>query len=475
MDPYIRAAMEKWEVPGLAIVVVKDGDVVLARGYGVCELGQDGKVSEDTSFTIASCGKTFVATAMGMLVDEGKLRWDDPVRKHLPDFEFSDRYLTEHVTLRDLLCHRTGLRRADLLGDGTGFDTKEILRRIKYLEPIAELRTQLTYSNPMYTVLGEVVTVVSGRPWEQFVTERIFQPLDMKSTTAAVAQIPRDRLSPRHWRSDAGIVSRPIARTDGSIYSTARDLAQWLKLQLAEGTYGGRRLLKPDTVREMHALQFSVPINSRPSDNTYAAHFYGSGLGWFVQDYRGHKIVLHQGAWGAIVALIPEENLGVAVLSNLDLESLPGLLMHDVFDAYLVGPETVWRKDKWDSTWLRNEPPGFAYRPRNEAKARLEKSRTRGTKHSLPLENYAGVFESKLYGRMTVHHDSGRLSLTFGDFLTDLSHWQDESFYARAPTRLTFDWLVTFGRNDDGQITHVTVKHVGWDNEEKDQVFVREK
>jgi CubicO group peptidase (beta-lactamase class C family) len=473
LDPYIRDAMKTWEVPGLALAVVKDGETVLARGYGLTEIGKDRLVSAETIFTIASCSKSFTAAALGLLVDQGSLRWDDPVAKHLRDFELVDRDLTEHVTLRDLLCHRTGLRRADLLADSTGFDSIEILRRLKYLEPAAELRTRFVYNNHMYTALNELVARVTGQPWEEFVAERLFRPLEMKSTTAVLAEIPVGRLARRHGWSDAGIVVRPAPRADGEIYSTVGDMAQWLKLQLGEGAYAGRRLLEPETVREMHALQFSVPVQSRPAGNVYAAQFYGSGLGWFVQDYRGRKVVLHAGAWGAMVGMIPEENLGVVVLSNLDLESLPALLMFDVFDAYLVGPDAAWDRGKWETTWLRNMPPGSAYLPRDEAKARLEKTRKPGTKPSLPLEKYAAAFESKLYGLLTVRHEAGRLSVTFGEFTTEMSHWEADSFYVRAPTRLTFDWLLTFLASADGEITSVIVKHLGWDQDERDQIFAR--
>lgn len=470
MDPYIRAALEKWQVPGLAIAVVKDGEIVLVRGYGLCEIGTERKVTGETAFNLASAAKPFLAIAVAILVEEGKLRWDDPVRKHLPDFELGDRYLTEHLTLRDLLSHRTGLRRADLLADAAGFDAEEVLRRLKYLEPIAELRTQFIYNNHMYTVLGEVVKCVSGQPWEHFVAERIFQPLEMRSTTATVTSIGSDRLALRHWRSDTGIIARPL---DRAMYSTVRDMAQWLKLQLAEGAYGGRQLVTPETIREMHALQFSIPVQSRPKNNIYAAQFLGTGLGWNVQDYRGRKVVSHGGSWGTMVGMMPEEELGVVVLSNLDLEHLCALLMYDVFDAYLVGPQTAWNRDKWETTWLRNEPPGAAYRPRDEAKARLEEGRVPNTAPSLPLEKYAGSFDSKLYGRLIVRHDRGRLSVTFGGITTELSHWQDDSFYARAPTRLTFDWLLTFAASAEGEIANVTVKHVGWDKDERDHIFVR--
>lgn len=347
------------------------------------------------------------------------------------------------------------------------------MRRLKLLEPIAELRTQSIYNNHMYFVLGEVVAHVSGQPLEQFVRERIFRPLAMESTTWLAADVPPERMAPRHWRSDAGIVARPIPRTGGGIYSTVVDMAQWVKLQLAEGTFAGSQLLKPATVREMQALQFSIPIKSRPGGNIYASKFYGSGLGWLVQDYRGRKIVSHGGSWGAMVAMIPEENLGVVVLSNLDLEVIAAMLMYDVFDAYLVGPEVAWDSRKWEGTWLRSEPPGYAYRARDEAKARLEQERKTGTKPSQPLENYAGRYESKLYGELVVRQVEGRLMVKFGEFTTEMTHWQDDAFYVRTPTRLTFDWLLTFQSRGEGQVAGVTMKYVGWDKDEKDQVFLR--
>jgi hypothetical protein len=267
-------------------------------------------------------------------------------------------------------------------------------------------------------------------------------------------------------------VARPAPRTGGGIYSTVRDLAQWVKLQLAEGAWGGRPLLKPETIREMHALHFSVPAFSRQPDNVYAAQFYGSGLGWHIQEYRGRKIVLHSGAWGAMVALIPEENLGVAVLTNLDNESLAGLLMYDAFDAYLIGPASTWDTSKWARTWLRNEPPGYAFGPRDAAKAKLEQSRTAGTRPALPLERYAGTYESPLYGPLVVRAGGGRLLVTCGAFTTELTHWQNESFYARAPLRLTYDWLITFAPPEGGRVKSLTVKYIGWDDE-ADQRFER--
>ena len=470
IDPYIDAVLETWQVPGLAIAVVKDGEIVLARGYGLCEIGTDRKVTADTPFDIASCEKSFVAACVAMLVEEGKLRWDDPVAKHLPEFELADPFLTEHITLRDLLCHRTGLRRADLLGEATRFDPSEVLRRLRYLEPIAELRTKFIYNNHMYTVLSEVVARASGQSYQQYVADHIFRPLDMQSTTTTVSDLPPNQIARRHWRGDAGIVAQPVGE---AMFSTVRDMAHWLQFQLSEGMYDGQRLLRAGTIREMQAMQFSVPIRSRSNDNVYAAHFLGSGLGWQIQDYRGHKIVSHGGAWGSKVAMVPDLDLGVVVLSNLDLEHLATLLMHDVCDAYLIGPEATWNPDKWETGWLRIEPPGNAFRPRDEARARLQELRKTDTTPSLPLDKYAGTFHSDLYGQLVVHRDAEKLFVTLGEFTTELSHWEDDSFYVRSPTRLTYDWLLTFGVPNNGETTEVTLKHVGWDTDEKDHVFTR--
>jgi hypothetical protein len=170
---------------------------------------------------------------------------------------------------------------------------------------------------------------------------------------------------------------------------------------------------------------------------------------------------------------MPEERLGVVVLSNLDLESIAGMLMYDVFDAYLVGPELAWDQKKWALTWLKNEPPGYAYRPRDEARAQLEKDRAGDTRPSFPLPRYAGTYESPLYGRLIVAEDSGKLLVKFGEFTTPMRHWENDAFYVRTPTRLTFDWLMTFDVAGSGKVNAVIVKHVGWDRDEKDHVFAR--
>src|SRR5262245_9848125 len=266
IDAYIEEAMARWEVPGLAIAVVKDGDLVIARGYGVCEIGSDRRVSQDTVFSIASCTKSFTAACIGMLVDEGKLQWDDPVKKHLPDFAVADPYVSEHVTIRDLLCHRTGLVRGDLLFVKGDFSAGEILSRAQFLEQAAPFRTKFTYNNVMYGVLGRIVAEKSGKTWETFVTERIIEPLGMRSTTVARMALPADRRAARHRTYDGKVqplrtpIHDDLLAPAGAIHSSVVDMATWLKFHLRDGEHDGRRLITADTMREMHALHHSIPV-----------------------------------------------------------------------------------------------------------------------------------------------------------------------------------------------------------------------
>lgn len=478
MDSYIQEAMQQWQVPGLAIAIVKDGQTVLARGYGVCELGTERLVTKDSIFTIASCTKSFTAACIGLLVDEGKLNWDDPVRQHLPNFELADPYVTEHVTIRDLLCHRTGLVRGDLLSVKGDLSREEILSRTKFLSQAAPFRTKFLYSNVMYGVLGEIVAQKSGMPWEEFVTQRIIRPLKMDSATVHRGDVPVEQLAARHRRYDGKVLTlqKPIrdelVAPAAVIHSSVVDMSKWLKLHLQEGNSNGRQLLKPDTVREMHAIHQSIPLKRNANANRYSAQMMGTGLGWFVRDYRGRKIIQHGGAWGAETAIVPEENLAVVVLSNLDHNGLVWMLVFDVIDAYLVGPELAWtKKDKWD-TWLRIGGPGHLERVRDEQQAQLDKVRVAGTRPSLPLEKYAGKYESELYGNLFVTQHGDRLAVQFGDHSAELSHWQDDSFLGHAVVESFLDWLVKF-QVTEGAVSQLEVVSIGWKDPDERHFFKR--
>lgn len=474
MDACVSAAMERWDVPGLALAVVKDGRIVVARGYGRCEVGSNRAVTEHTLFDIASCEKSFTAAAIGVLVDQKRLAWDDPVIKHLVDFRFSEPYLTENATLLDLLCHRTGLRRADLLCTRGDVSRDELVRRVRFLPPEAPFRTQSIYSNLMYATLAEVVATVSGQPYEVFVARQLLAPLEMRSTTHAVGKADRKNFAPRHWQDDGKLTSREPALDEaptasaGALCSSATDMAHWLECQLNQGRYQGRRVLSPEVVSEMHAMHHAIPVRNRPSDNPYAARFLGAGLGWLTCDYRGRKLVMHSGSWGAIVGMVPEERLGVVVLSNLDWNGLTGMLMFRILDAFCTENERPW--DTSNFARFDAEGPGHAYRALNRQRKELREKRKTPTLPALHLDEYAGSYASDLMGDVRIMRERDGLVLRIGRFSTPLAHWETDTFYARTPLQLNFDFLVQF-RVDGDRPDRLTLRYVGW--HEEDVVFQR--
>jgi len=478
LDSYIREAMEKWRVPGLAIAVIKDGELVLARGYGDRQIGRDAPVTADTVFSIASCTKSFTATCIAMLVDEGKLDWDDPVRKHLPDFKLADPDVTEHVTIRDLLCHRTGLVRGDLLGMNNGFTRTAMLNQLQFLPQAAPFRSKVTYNNVMFAVLGEIVEKKSGASWQEFVARRVFEPLEMKSTTTDRGSVAADRLATRHRFYDGELAPLRTPIYDhtiapaAAIHSTVGDLTRWLSFNLREGEHQGRRLVSKNAMREIHSLQQSIPVKWRPDSDVYDAGFVGTGLGWYVRDYRGRKVVQHGGGWGADMAFVPEEDLGLVVLSNRDWNGLVWMLIYDVIDAYIVGPEQTWAKgEKWDF-WLPLGGPDAMDRDRKAQRAELDKNRKAGTYPSLPLIKYAGTYRSTLYSDLAMTVVDGRLRVQFGDFAATLDHWEQDTFYGHAVIEPFLDWMLKF-ELDKGSIKGLEIIHVGWKDPDERFLFTR--
>ena len=467
LDPYIHEAMQKWQVPGLAIAVVKDGELVLARGYGDRTLGKDEKVTEGTIFPIASCTKSVTAACIAILVDEGQLAWDDPVQKHLPEFRVADPYVSQHVTIRDLLSHRTGLVRGDLLAM-TGFTRAEMLSRVQFLEQAAPFRTKSTYHNVMYAVLGEIIEKKSGMDWHTFVATHIFQPLGMTSTTTGRSSAPADRLATRHRFYDTELAPLRTETSDqltaeaGAIHSTVTDMAKWLRLHLREGEYDGQQLVAKKTMREMRSLQHSIPVHWTADSNVYRARFVGTGLGWFVRDYRGRQVVQHGGAWGADMHFVPEEDLAVVVLSNRDWNSLVWMLSYDVLDAYLTEPELPWSAGKkWDH-WLPLGGPNAGDACFLELLEFRLQVAVAGTQPTLPLQSYAGRYASKLYADLHLIAADGRLSVKFGEYSATLDHWEHDTFHAHAVIEPFLDWLVRFEIAPDRSVPGLEIIHLGW-------------
>lgn len=454
LDAYIERARRAWGVPGLAISIVSNDSVVFARGYGVLEHGRDSPVDEHTLFAIASTTKAMTAAALGMLVDEGTLDWDDPVRRHLPHFELADPYVARHTTVRDLLTHRVGVAREDNVWIAAPIERSEIVRRVRHLDQESGFREGHYYNNLMYVVAGEVLAAAAGVAWDDFVAERIFEPLGMRRTTSRFEGVQaRDNVSSSHVRSGGRILVMDRRNYDalgpaGSVFSSAWDMAQWIRLHLNGGTFEGRRLLARETLEEMHTPQVVMRMDSTVRRMFPTRNFGAYGLGWLIHDYHGRKVVQHTGSVNYTrtqVGMIPSEGIGVVVMANLSSSTLQTALMFKVFDLLLGLPET-----DWSAEYLALAQRSATQAAGRNAPVKAAGAEARGP--SLPLEEYTGTYADPLYGEVSVLSEGGRLVLRYSpDYVADLEHWHFDTFRARWRTAGFGSAFVTFGIDARGR------------------------
>lgn len=425
LDAYIEQARQTWHMPGISVVVVKDDRIVYAKGFGVREEGKPGKVDADTVFAIGSASKAFTAAALGMLVDEKKIGWDGAVHDYMPSFELDDPYVTRQVTVRDLLSHRTGVVTNGWLWLGSGLDRQEVIRRLRFQGESLGFRNGFQYQNEMYIVAGEIVPAVTGTSYERFIANRIFAPLGMRRTGTSITELKGlANVATPHAAIDGRMVPIDYRLIDnvggaGVINSSARDMAQWVRLQLGGGTFEGKRLIAPATLAEMHTGQ----IVTRGGGNT-TFRFTEYGLGWSVQDYRGQKVVQHSGGidgMQSMVAMMPEQKLGVVVLTN-NMPSLLALAVElRIFDSVLGGPPTdhsAVLKAREDAARIERDkatPP----RPATVAPP------------TLPLDRYTGTYSSALLGDAKVTLVDGRLVFSRAASSAVLDHDRSDLFRAR--------------------------------------------
>src|ERR1700752_5182719 len=462
-DDYVNKAIKEWEVPGVAIAIVKGDQVVLAKGYGVRKLGDTTTVDERTLFAIGSASKAVTAAAIGLLVDEAKVKWDDPVTKYLPGFEMYDPYVTRELTVRDLLTHRSGLQRGDFLWYGTELDRDEIVRRARYIKPSWSLRSTFGYQNIMFLTAGQLVSRVSGKSWDEFVQQRIFTPLAMTSSSTSINTFKTaDNVASPHSKIEQKVQVIPWRNIDniapaGSINSNVVDMAQWVRLQLGQGTFKSQKIFTPAVMKEMHTPQTIIRLEG-PMGSLYPeAHFLTYGLGWFISDYRGRKVVEHGGAidgMRAAVAMMPEEKLGLVVLTNLQGTILPQALMFKILDSYLGASQRDWSTDLLKTTKGLEEQAKTA-----EKKAEAE--RVKGTSPSLALEKYSGRDQSEMYGAVKLSVENGKLVARFGpNFTGDLEHWHYDTFRVIWRDRIEGKGFISFRLNSQGRVESVNVEGI---------------
>ncbi len=458
-DAYVAQGVKDWGIPGLAVAIVKDDSVVFAKGYGVRRLGGAEPVNEHTLFAIGSTTKAMTAASLGMMVDEGKVRWDEPVLTYLPSLQLYDPVMTRELTVRDLLTHHSGLPGTDLLWAGGDFSTQEILRRMRFVKPFTSFRNGYSYMNVQYAMAGEVLRASSGTPWGEFVSQRIFAPLGMRETVpslAATTSMPNVATPHMVIRDTLRVIeNRPVdpVAPAGAIWSSVSDMAKWMRFVLDSGRVGGRRLLSESTYREWMSPQVIVPpTDFYPTTRLTRPHYTAYGLGWFLQDYRGQAVSMHTGSIDgmiAILGLIPDQRLGVFVLANRDHAELRHALMWRVFDLYTSGAGRDWSRDLkalYDSLAVRGKA----------AEEEFNASRVAGTRPSLPLEKYAGTYADSLLGRATVALENGMLRIRAGKgFQGRLEHWHYDTFKAVWDDERSGTSLVTFSVDATGSVTEV--------------------
>lgn len=484
--------------PGVAIAIVEDGETTLARGWGVRKLGEPAPIDAETLFQTGSTGKAMTAAALAILVDEGKIDWDDPVIRHMPWFRMYDPWVTREITIRDLLVHRSGLG----LGQGdlmfvprTNLTRRETVERVAYLEPKTSFRSAYAYDNILYAVAGQLIEEVTGQTWEVFMRDRVLRAGGMKNATSDSED--RFRIPNRSWpharlsgvlrglgpqqvldeRDELGRNGAPA----GGLALSAEDMATWLKIQLAHGALpGGGRLFSEQQAKEMWTPVTPMPIvdlpdSLEPAEPTYQAY----ALGWQVQDYRGHRIVQHSGGvFGSItrVVMIPDRNVGFAIMMNSEDSGMILGLTYELLDHYLDQPDYGWTT-KWQDWFEARLQDGKAY-------LEQAKASPANVGPSLDLAGYAGRYRDPWYGDVVITSAPEGLSIDFTStprMVGRLEHWQYDSFVTEFEDPAIEPAYVTFALDADGKVTGVTMKPASkiadfsWDYQDLDLKPVEEK
>ncbi|TLF40223.1 serine hydrolase [Maribacter aurantiacus] len=459
LDAMIVKGMKDWKIPGMATIVVKDGEVVFQKSYGVKNLETNESVDENTLFNMGSTSKAVVAIAMGMLVDDGKLAWDDKVTDYVPYFKLSDSYTTAEARVKDLLTHNLGIGNADALWILDSVTTKETIERFQFAKKTYPLRGGFTYQNIMYAVAGEVIAAASGQPWDEFVQERIFDPLEMTRTQAIAANIFKtgNYVTPYLNDYEDGMVEVDYGFSDqigpaGMICSTAHDISNYLTFLVNDGVYKSDTLVQPKTFKKLfepHSFLGTTgiyPTNAltKPNWNTY-------GLGWFQQDYKGHKLDFHTGSLFGLVAIagiMHDKNTAVYVFANLDHAELRHAILYKALDLYAFDDDS----HDWH-TEVFNLYEGFKEK-RIENFKRDKDERVKNTQPSLPLAEYEGTYTNNMLGNAQVTMLKGQLQMNFNDFITySLEHWHYDTFITNKDSRFYEKSKVNFDINEAGKIS----------------------
>jgi CubicO group peptidase (beta-lactamase class C family) len=470
LDRYVQQVMQTFKVPGLSLAIVKDGRVVLSKGYGLKRMAASDPVNGQTLFGIASNTKAFTATALAMLTEQGVVRWDAPVIDYLPGFRMHDPYVTQEMTVQDLLVHRSGLGlgAGDLLWwPASSYSRKEIVERIRYLKPVTSFRTAYAYDNVLYSVAGEVIEAVSGLCWEDFIQQHILQPVGMTHSLSRISRLNQmDNIAVPHGEINGSV--RPIAafvmdnvNPAGGICSCSDDMAKWMIVQLDSGRLAnGARLFSQASHKRLWSLVTPIPISDPPIYlSPIQTDFRGYGLGFSLAEYRGKKVVQHTGGlpgYVSKVTMIPEIDLGIAVLTNQESDYAFAAITYYIMDYYL---SAQW---DWLAGYVRFKAHNDSMLAQEEKQRNTE--RVASSKPSLALSSYAGTYSDIWYGDMTVTLENERLVLKMSHtpgLVGDLEHWHYDTFICRwRDAEMRADAFVTFYLNAEGNLEAIKMRPV---------------
>jgi len=470
----IREAMKTFQVPGIAVAIVKDGQVVMSKGFGVIEHGKSAKVTPDTLFGIASNTKAMTAALLASLVDEGKLTWRTKVIDIIPEFQMPDAYVTREFTIIDLLSHNSGLG----LGAGdlmiwpqTTLTNADVIKGLKHLPQVSSFRSEFAYDNLMYIIAGEIVAKLTDMTWQEAIQARIFTPLGMKNTRATFSQIPKNNhnVARAHVPLDGklNVVGGNFLEkfsSAGAVASSVNDMTLWLKAQLNKGAYINEanqesRLFSSKQSRAMWQARTILPVSeaAMTQDKT---HFSAYGLGWFLKDYHGVKLIHHSGGILGMVSkvvVVPEENLAMVILTNQQSGYAFNAIYLQILNEYLELPEKDWVVYYHDKQQARQA----------KEKVRLAKAADlvdKNSRHSLTLKAYAQTYVDNWYGDIAITYKNNQLSMQFGntpELKGVLEHYQHNTFIVRWHDRsLEADAFVNFHLNEEGGIEYATMKAV---------------
>lgn len=473
LDELIQNTLKTFDVPGMSVGIVKDGKVIYAKGFGVSSLTTKNKMDENTLVGIASNSKGFTATALAILADEGKINFDDKVSKYIPEFQMNDAYVSQEITIKDLITHRAGLGlgQGDLMffPEGGSFSVNDIIHNVRYLKPENPFRTTLDYNNIMFIVAGEIIHRVSGLSWAEFIEQKIIKPVGMTSSFGSYNRAKAAKVSniiDAHAPVDGKVVQVPhdwneTANAAGGIISNIKDMSTWADF-LMNGftTKDGKKLVSDKQIQQLWNLQISTPVALK---NPYDSNFGGYGLGWFLTDVKGHKQVYHTGGLIGTVTqftLIPDMKLGIIVLTNQQSGAAFSAITNTVKDSYLGMPKKDWLKTYGDRMAKVNAD---YEKGKKEIFAQSDLFK-KDKKSQIKAEQIAGTYLDPWFGEVVITKESDKLKITCknspklkGELMpyspnVMIAKWDDRSYDA--------DVFVNFNLDENGKAQGMKLKPI---------------